>query len=416
MVMDMMMICFSEIIRQNPQMMSVTTDITLPANQTSSFIETSGIFNDTYRNYSGGGLGLHGKRSLYTSWWMNVDEYKYTYWSVVLSICLAGLTGNALVFVMMGDNKLTSLSYSVYLKFLAVSDSCLLIARLVNETEKTLLDGQLDEVKFCIVSFTVRFFFMILSPWLVVGLTFDRYVCVCFPLTRDLFCARKKAIIVCTTIVVVSIGTILPFPFKTTLVKGKCIAVEEIKYYFIFFRVLFCSFLPCLAILVLNILIIAQIRRSIVYRSNFTQSNRNQEDSSTRPLVLVSVFAFVTMLPVGLSEAVKSYFLLVKNNASSRILNSNIWTGLFIIYLLNFAQNFYILIASSTNYRQIIRRRLGCCEVKLNPARRMSHVTLSNIHVNLNGSGSEPTELSDISATPGITGSGMDGSFSDIVT
>ena len=386
-----------------------TTDNILLINQTTSFIETSGIANHTYRNDSEIGLGLERERPQHMTWWGNVDEYKYTYWSIVLSICLAGLTGNALVFVMMGDNKLTSLSYSVYLKFLAVSDSCLLIARLVNETEKTLLDGQLDEVKFCIVSFTARVIFMILSPWLVVGLTFDRYVCVCFPLTRDLFCARKKAITVCTTIVVVSIGVILPFPFKVTQVKGKCFPDEEIKYYYIVYRIFLSSFLPCLAILVLNILIIAQIRRSYVFRSRFTQSNRNHDDSSTRPLVLISVFAFLTMLPVGVSEAVKIYLSLIGSDANSRILNSNIWTGLFIIYLLNFAQNFYILIASSSNYRQIIRRRLVCCEVKLNPARRRSHVTLANVHVNVRGYGLESTELSQVSTSPG-----MDDSFSDV--
>ncbi|XP_041355290.1 kappa-type opioid receptor-like [Gigantopelta aegis] len=289
-----------------------------------------------------------------------------------------GVIGNALLFTMMRDKKLKSLSYSVYLKLLFISDSVLLSIKILQETERTFALRSLASINIglCKILFGIKFLIMVLSPWLMVGLTLDRYVCVCFPLTREILCTRMKAIAVCLCILVLAVALTVPFLVEMKLVRGKCATSEGIRYYFIFTRLMFSSILPCLAILVLNILIIIHIHRSHNFRSMFMRSGNKSSsrklDSSTSPLVLVSVLAFVTLLPASLAEAAEVSLIILKANVRAKALLSKFWAFFVLLYLLNFGQNFYILIASSSNYRNIIRDRLACYCLKRNRRNQQS--------------------------------------------
>ena len=122
--------------------------------------------------------------------------YIYIIWGAVLCLIALGIVGNILMLVMMGNKKLDSLSYPVYMKCLTVSDSVILITRLSTRIQLIFRLSKITPEYFCLISFSLRSVVGILSPWLVVGLTLDRYVCVCFQLKREIRCTKKKAIIV----------------------------------------------------------------------------------------------------------------------------------------------------------------------------------------------------------------------------
>ena len=337
-------------------------------NETSSYIETTtGLENFTYRNYSGS------ESRIYNEGLSHVQIFRYVHWSVVLLIVLLGMVGNVLLFVMMRDKKLTTLSYSVYLKSLAISDTLLLLVKIEQETERVFSLPKLIFISsgWCKSFISFKFLLMNLSPWLVVGLTLDRYVCICFPLTRHKLCTRMKAICVCLSMVVASAVVVFPFLLEMKLVKAGCITSERISYYYILMRLIISSTVPCLVILIFNILIVIHIQRSHNFRSMFTRSRPDapsrQIDSSTRPLVLVSILAFVTLLPASITEASEITLTNLKAGRNSLMLNNKFWSIFILFYLLNFAQNFYILIASSSNYRGIIRARLGCWKKTSHP-------------------------------------------------
>ncbi|XP_041355297.1 FMRFamide receptor-like [Gigantopelta aegis] len=368
-------------------------------NQTTSFIETStAFFNLTYGNHSAGGRELQRKSASSLGRWTDFEMYRYTFWSIVLFIVATGIIGNVLQFIMMGDTKLNHLSYSVYLKFLSVSDSLLLSINLLSETNKVFPIQYAIPVYIGILSFALRVLAGILSPWLVVGLTLDRYICICFPLKRQILCTKKKAIAVCSAMLVVSGVLLMPFPVSMGVVKNRCFPPEGITSYYNFILLLFSSILPCLFILVLNILIITQIQRSRYFRSSFTTSTASRpQDNSTRPLVLVSVLAFVTLVPVAVSKAVQISLEQLDRHLDGQALHQNVRTILFMIYLLNFGQNFYILIASSSNYREIIKRRLACCSLKWKLRRQQSQsVVTQSSHTSGSGSGSAGLSVASI--------------------
>ncbi|XP_041355420.1 succinate receptor 1-like [Gigantopelta aegis] len=300
--------------------------------------------------------------------WPYFDLLGLEYWVIVVIVVSFGLVGNVLSFFLLSDKQFSCLSYPVYLKALAVSDSLQMIIQSVPETQETfafsLISNSYDVV--CKLWQFARYNTLLISPWLVVGLTLDRYVCVLFPLTRYRFCTKKKALIFCCCLALVSALTMLPILTSVKLVEGYCRGPPAVFFVFIVVRLVLSSTLPCLLILFFNVIIITRIQRSAEFRKIFTSSRssstrtHSNEDSSTRPLMLISVFAFVTLLPLSVAECVEVLLQITGMDAKAEILSSKLWPIFHVIYLLNFGMNFYILMASSRNYRKILATKLKC--------------------------------------------------------
>ncbi|XP_041355314.1 probable G-protein coupled receptor 139 [Gigantopelta aegis] len=329
------------------------------SNQTSNFTERDDGFDEV--GFGKGDFKMYHDNSTLNGWpYFNL--HGYAHWAIILSIVIAGTIGNIMLFIMVSDSKLASLSYTVYLKFMAFCDCLALIVGMYLQTEEYFNLPKLANMSNTIIKIVIGFEFLptFLSPWLVVGFTLDRFVCVCFPLKREIFCTRKKAIAVCSCMVAATIVLVIPILDISELVMS-----DNLVYYIIVFRMVLSSTLPCIIILVLNIFITVRIKRGNEFRSTFIRHSANPtKDSSTRPLVLISVLAFVTLLPMSVSDIINLVSYLLEAGREVVIITDRLWPALNIIYSLNLGQNFFILIGSSQNYRQIIKRKLRCFTVK----------------------------------------------------
>ncbi|XP_041355299.1 kappa-type opioid receptor-like [Gigantopelta aegis] len=320
------------------------------------------------RNYSDDGDELQNSKTAPSGGWLHTEINGPGHWGIMLSIVITGIVGNILLFIMMRNTKVRFLSYSVYLKFLSVSDSLLLVMRLIQETDMIfiLLSSTPVNDAFCKIESSIHILVMLLCPWLVVGLSLDRFVCVRCPMTRGRFCTQKKALFVCSTMLGISFVLAVPIVFKVEAVNEQCVSSHELYYYLAFIRLLIASSLPCVAILVLNILIIIRIRRSNAFRKTFARSRlrsdsaNHQHDHSTRPLVIMSVMAFVTMVPAAVTESSYNLLGVYNRNVKAYELSQVILPPVRLIYLLNFGLNFYLLVLSSKNYRNIMKETLRC--------------------------------------------------------
>ena len=304
----------------------------------------------------------------YEDGWYNFQLEGKAYMACILFIALVGVAGNVMSFILMMDRKLNSFAYSIYIKWMAVSDSVLLVMVSTEDTLHTYgrdpgyvmaYDVILCKLWYFIVSVT-----FILSPWLVVALTLDRFVCVVFPLSRHVLCTKSKAIKLCLTLTLVAAALnidILIF-HNTDNDENLCQKPHflDLGRYGVFMNIVVKSTLPCAFVLVLNIVTISRIRRSLSFRKQFTgdtisKAENEREDKVTLPLLLVSGFAFVTLLPITVTEAVEDILDMFQIDEVAMTLASNIWPICNVIYLMNFAQNFYILLASWPEYRMIIK-------------------------------------------------------------
>ncbi|XP_041355563.1 somatostatin receptor type 5-like [Gigantopelta aegis] len=303
--------------------------------------------------------------------WIYVESPGYAYWVCNVLTVVVGLVGNCLVSVLMTDAKFSVLSYSVYLRFLAVSDSVVLIFFCIKESMRLFTSPYLvgSNFELCALTKFTRCTVTTLSPWLVVGLTVDRFYCVVFPLKRDRFCTRKKATVVCSCLTVLSIILSVPILFGVKLLKeyNVCFIQDSLLPYFAVNRLILNSNLPCLLILVFNIVIGIHIQRSTSFRKRFTSassgSRENKLDKSLLPLMLISILAFATVLPPSIVDSIISILIASKSYFNTLALLIEWWPVFNILYLVNFGQNFYILIASSANYRTIMKTKMGCSTV-----------------------------------------------------
>ncbi|XP_041355554.1 neuropeptide S receptor-like [Gigantopelta aegis] len=208
---------------------------------------------------------------------------------------------------------------------------------------------------------------LLLSPWLVVGLTVDRFFCVVFPLKRYRFCTRRKATIVCSCLATLSGVLTLPLVLDVKKIKGintECYVKDQYMAYYYFVRLILTSTLPCLLILIFNIMIGIHIQRSATFQKRFNSSTNaytaTKLDKSLRPLMLISILAFVTIVPLAVIECILGLLVVTKSGFQTVAIMVKLWPIFNILYLINFGQNLYILMASSANYRKIMKSKLTC--------------------------------------------------------
>ena len=138
---------------------------------------------------------------------------------------------------------------------------------------------------------------------------------------------------------VIAVKLVSPYPAETEVFNGKCTQSDAFKRYFIFVRLTVPSIIPCAVVLVLTILLVIHIQRSIKFRKTFlrstTKASRGQVDKSTRPLILVSVLAFLTLMPVAVSKVVSNVLTLMNKDRRSTIINDNVRRILYLIYVMN---------------------------------------------------------------------------------
>ncbi|XP_041355556.1 somatostatin receptor type 5-like [Gigantopelta aegis] len=206
---------------------------------------------------------------------INFNTRHTVVWVFNVITVLVGLVGNVLVFPLMRDAKLYYLSFPVYLRFLSFSDSAVLIIFGIKESLRYFQSYYLigGNLAVCMLLKFMQYTMTQLSPWLVVGLTLDRFYCVVFPMKRDRLCTRRKATIVCSCLTAVSVVMTIPLMYDIKVVKGRdtiCVVSDLLMSYFASVRLVFNSTLPCAMILVLNIVIGIHIQRSAAFRQRFT--------------------------------------------------------------------------------------------------------------------------------------------------
>ena len=301
----------------------------------------------------------------YEDEWFDFQIEGKVYITCILIIASLGVTGNVMSFIIMPDAKLSSFAYSIDIKWMAVSDSLLLI---IVSTED-IMDkyGYYDRflayhVVLCKLWIFFKFAIFTMSPWLVVALTLDRFVCIVFLLSRHVLCTRSKTTKLCLTLtlVTVALNVVALVLLNTDDNECSCSELPVISRFIIFMKLVVKSSAPCVLVLVFNIITISRIRKSLSFRQQFTRDTickavKDKEDKSTVPLLFVSVLAFVTLLPRTVTEIVEFILTALGTDYIAQILTNNIWPICNVIYLMNFAQNFYILIASWPEYRMVIK-------------------------------------------------------------
>ena len=231
--------------------------------------------------------------------------------TILIIFLIFGLIGNILSATIMYRRARRGLSSYFYLALLAFVDICVLYSSGLS----SLLDVAFSyrpEIKstiYCRLGFYIQHLFTYISAWLIVAVTFERFIVVRFPFQSILICRMRVAHAVTLTIVLFfalytahvffTVG-LVHMDLQTDDGHHPNYTVCDLNIYqqlLAFLDLCFYSFLPSICILIFNILIISTMFYAIKQRRNYLQASsflrttevgsrnlnaKNKSSSSTR--------------------------------------------------------------------------------------------------------------------------------------
>lgn len=235
---------------------------------------------------------------------------KSVYIFLIYFILILGIFGNIMVSIMMNQASLCQSSYSVYVRFLAVIDTLVLLTSCAEDIMDQQFGGfgeSFQESYLCSSWLFMGRIATAASPWFVVAFSIDRYIGVIFPFKKRILATRKIAFIVsCSLMGLLIVETaVLSALLHVNSVMVCTVDEGDFLMYQTIFRLVFVSMVPCVVLLYLNLHIIVGIRRSSKFRNEASEADKHKaqvDRKITISLVAVSLMAFLTLVPAALAE------------------------------------------------------------------------------------------------------------------
>lgn len=294
---------------------------------------------------------------------------------VGMTICFIGLVGNIIsVLVWRRLNKKrhdSGKSAGIFLISLAITDSGLLIFFLLTESFQNIVTNvryRYNYVLFyCYIGFPMFFFFIVASIWMVISITYNRFVAVVFPhRAASLNTIRKSYLIVISTLLfsfLINVPHFFSFhpqrqsPNSNSWIAGKTEFGKTdaaVKYDF-WGHCMLLVLVPWLLISVLNSLIIYKLYKQRGIRAQSAKTKFSKEHQTTVILLTVS-FTFLFFL---IWQCITQCFYMLHFEAA----NKNTWFDISSAYaparlgvVLNSAMNFMLYCLSGQMFRKEMYR------------------------------------------------------------
>lgn len=156
---------------------------------------------------------------------------RWAHYLLVPIIVTLGVAANTLALVVYVASRLRSVSCSIYLASLAITDSGFLIC-LFSRWLFGMYPTNLSS-RFCPINYYFTGVFSLVSTVCVLSCTLERYVATCWPLHKKIWCTKKRAMTAIGTSFIFSLVTFIPilFMFESKLSDNGDIQCAAKEYY-----------------------------------------------------------------------------------------------------------------------------------------------------------------------------------------
>ncbi|XP_067945375.1 cysteinyl leukotriene receptor 2-like [Watersipora subatra] len=287
----------------------------------------------------------------------------------VLAIIFLGSITNSLVLVVLARTRIGCITTKIILLFLAISDFLALLLELF----LSLIPNywQLFPIYYdgtCGIAGTFRMAILTSSTWYLTLVTTERFIAVRFPLKARSICTKKKAIIVCCCIPVVSFVLYLYFINSLEPVRDNtdgyifiCAPLDTLDSQLfklnnqIWITAYF--FLPSIAIVTLNALIVWTLKQArkatdlpegnISGSPQFVANKWKAHRKATNTVMIASIAFVVLMIPRGILTTLFMDVEMVYDSPAELFADIVALN----LQLLNHAINFFIYILANDRFR-----------------------------------------------------------------
>ena len=302
-------------------------------------------------------------------------------WKIFAPLFLVvGVGGNLLSIAVLSRKRMRNSTTSLYLRFLAVVDTLVLIIGNLRELVyyATNLDVRELSDATCRIHYWLTLNVTALSGWLLAVLTIDRLVSIKRPLWAKSNCSQKTALVVSLTVTAVMFmvnSHILGYLYRTEIqvpannttvvLDIQCLpnTLQYMKFWQKIWPVMILilySFIPLGCLIICNIIIANElIKRNTVlpgarHTSVYSSNQRKEFKSVTRMLIVVcSVFTAIS-LPTCIFLIVESY-IFVGTSARDISKRRLAWAVVSILMYSNNAINFILYCLSGSLFRKELK-------------------------------------------------------------
>ena len=291
----------------------------------------------------------------------------------VPGLALFGATGNILSFFVMGSPMYRGRSYGCYLRALAIFDTLTLFTFCV-------LTGNEIAAKFgsggflhfhtsftCKMSDFLKNVIYLMSSWVIVAFTCDRYIAVCHPLQRARLCTetRAKAVIFILFMVAMATQTFRFYYMEKLDRLQPCHAAlnRRIVYFgihYFWFSFLLRFALPFVIIVVCNGRIIFHVHRMRKVRHTEERVKKRQAHLAITTLIVVCAVFVVTLIPNAIIALIQFIEMVVYRRHTLFCTLLTLDIPLQMIRLLNYSTNFIMYGLTGRLFRRELCRLLSC--------------------------------------------------------
>ena len=289
-------------------------------------------------------------------------------------ILLIGITGNVLSLLVMKSRRLRSKSYSHYLCSLAIFDSLVLLSKYIERLDSLLLAVghtgvfcSFGDVACKIFNFTQHVCYL-MSTWLVLCITLERFVAVFFPFKKVTLCKPRRALTV-----ILSLFAFMSYSqiFRLIVIEKTGPVCSSAKKYlkiyiamhiYLYQLVLLFS-LPAVIILVCNMMILCKImklRRDVLKQGSQHAIRIYAKRHKTTCMLLVVSFCYmVTIFPLLLISIIVHIVGSIYSRSQFMSLYFRLNKVLPFFEFLsecNYGVNFFIYVLSGQSFRYELKR------------------------------------------------------------
>ena len=281
-----------------------------------------------------------------TDWSMDIP-LPWTLYAIWV-IAAIGIPANLLTLLILLQSSMRTHSTFIYLAVIAVADTGVLVLWMVGYMNAYDVVRLGDKPSINIWMFNM--FFQLLSCWLLVAVTTERYIAIVHPLRASVMCTTKRAFIVISVIAMLC-GAVTTFEHLIAKTRDARIsrAVDHVI-------TALETGVPFLALFVLNSIIIHKIRNrfgtreSVPLRDLTKSEDMKTEDRQRRAerdkitgMLLVTTFAFLVLVVPFATIVFISRFVEV---------NSNFQDFCNILWYSNYAVNMFLYCLSGKRFRE----------------------------------------------------------------
>ena len=292
------------------------------------------------------------------------------------SCIVIGTLGNILTLITVTSKHCKKNSFVVYLGALALADTTFLYGAALNGWLFFAydIDVMLSAVSCKVFGFLLHACKM-WSSLSVAALTADRAVCTRFPLKRNTFCTPTSAMIVSGLIIgfVVAMNAHELYGFKLNTVENAtfCGYIDDAygTFFDVYFRWIDASFyfiLPCIVIIVSNIITVREVIIATKTTSHMMHAEtvrariRNNRQMIVTVVTVSVAFLFLTF-PTGILVIIRPYIFddteTFYHHADLDFLMTTIG---YILSILNVSINFFLYVISAKRFREDLKAAFGC--------------------------------------------------------